>query len=394
MKNEFVDFTNTEIAFSHKTNRELKRSALLFRLMNYAWLVDFLSWLARWAVKLSLPFSETVIKRTIFKQFVGGESLDDCANVIQNLKDYQVLVVLDYGAEGKSAEEDLDTALENFLDAVRYAAKVDNIPVVSVKVSALAKNNLLERKQSQEKLNEKDTLLFERVRHRLNKMCELGASLGVKIFIDAEESWIQDTIDHLVEEMMATYNKDQVFIYQTYQLYRHDRLQYLYDSFAKAQKEGYMLGAKLVRGAYMEKERERAEDKDFPSPIHRNKAATDHDFNKAIAFCVDHYKEMASCTATHNMESCLYKAELIGKRNLPARHAHLNFCQLYGMSDHITYNLAAAGYNVAKYVVYGPVKEIVPYLIRRAEENTAVSGEFSREYQLITTEVKRRNRHS
>jgi len=210
------------------------------------------------------------------------------------------------------------------------------------------------------------------------------------VFFDAEESWIQDTIDHIVQIMMKRYNKERVTVYNTFQLYRKDRLQFLINSFDEATKSGYILGAKLVRGAYMEKERARASEKGYPSPIHDNKAACDDAFNTAVRFCVNNYETLASCNATHNAESCKIQAELIAKKKIRKNHPHLNFCQLYGMSDHITFNLAKAGYNVAKYVPYGQIKEVIPYLIRRAQENTAMAGSMSREYQLIMEEVERR----
>ena len=232
---------------------------------------------------------------------------------------------------------------------------------------------------------------FENVINRVDDICSKAHQLGIKIFIDAEESWIQAPIDELVTGMMEKYNKERVTVYNTFQLYRHDRYDFLTKSYEKACEQGYLLGAKLVRGAYMEKERERAREKGYRSPIQPDRESTDRDFKRAIKFCVDHFEEIGSCTATHNMESCLYQAELIGNRKLPRNHPHLNFSQLYGMSDNITFNLAANRYNVSKYVPYGPVHNIIPYLIRRAEENSSVGGEFSREYQLLRLELNRRN---
>ena len=389
MKNEFVDFSNTEIAFSHKTDAELKKSARLFAFMNKKWLVDILSSLGIVAVRYRFPLARKLVRYTIFEQFVGGESLPESQDNIDRLWQTKTLTVLDYGAEGRTDEADLDEARDQFLQAVAFASSRESVPVVGIKVSALSKNELLQGKQAGE-LNGAQQALYERAVDRVDAICKLGQAHGVHIFIDAEESWMQDAIDEIVILMMQRYNGEQPIVYNTFQMYRHDRYDFLISSHQVAQEKGYFLGAKLVRGAYMEKERERANEMGYTSPIHQTKAATDSDYNRAVRYCLDHYEILASCAATHNMESCLLQAEIIGSRKMPRNHPNLNFCQLYGMSDHITFNLAANGYNVAKYVVYGPVKEIVPYLTRRARENTAVEGEFSREYQLVSEECKRR----
>lgn len=389
-KNHNVDFSNTEVAFAHKSDKELRKAGWLFRMMNKKWLVDLTSSIALIAVRWRIPFSKWLIKATIFEQFVGGESLYECQDKIKKLWHNKTLTVLDYGAEGKSEEEDLDEARDQFLQAIEFAAAHESVPVVSIKVSALSKNSLLEAIQSKESLTIDEVALQTRMEKRVEDICKSGYQHRVKIFIDAEESWIQDTIDSLVEAMMEKYNQESVIVYHTFQMYRKDRLPYLKHCFELARAKGYLLGAKIVRGAYMEKERERAEEMEYESPIHETKDSTDNDFDLAMQFCLDHYEEIASCAATHNMSSCMLQAQLIGSRNLPRNHPHLNFCQLYGMSDHITFNLAHAGYNVAKYVVYGAVEEVVPYLTRRASENTAVKGEFSREYGLIRIELRRR----
>ena len=388
--NQFVDFTNTEIAFSHKNDRELKKAAWLFNLMNSAWLVKMISTLALTAVKLRIPFTKYFVKSTIFELFVGGETLQESQKKIDILWSKKTLSVLDYGAEGKTEEKDLDYARDQFLKAIVFAASNESVPLVSTKVSALAENALLEKVQLGNSLSEDEKVRYQNVRNRVEALCKKAFELGVKIFIDAEESWIQDPLDDMTNEMMSKYNKEKITVYNTFQLYRHDRYDYLVKSYQIAKAGGYILGAKLVRGAYMEKERHRAHELGYPSPIHKTKEDTDRDFNRAILFCMDHFEEIASCAATHNMQSCLYQAEIIGERNLPRNHPHLNFSQLFGMSDHVTFNLASEGFNVAKYVVYGQVDEVLPYLVRRAEENTAVSGEFSREYQYLKKEIKRR----
>jgi len=393
-RKNYVDFSDTQTAFASKSDNELTKSLWLFRLMSNRTLVDIATTLARWAVKWRFPFAKTLVKKTIFDQFVGGETLAESQSSIEKLWKSRILSVLDYGAEGKSTEKELDAARDQFIRSVLFAAASESVPVVSIKVSALAQNELLEEVQRGGKLTLEAGQRYLRVKDRVNQICREAYEQGIKIFIDAEETWIQEPIDRMVEDMMAQYNKEGVVVYQTLQMYRKDRYGYLTSLYEKAKAKGYTLGVKLVRGAYMEKERDRAEEEEYPSPIHKTKAEVDADFDRAIQFCVDHYEEIASCAATHNMQSCLFQAELIGKRDLPRNHPHLNFCQLYGMSDHITFNLAANGYNVAKYVVYGKVEEVVPYLSRRAEENTATQGEFGREYQLLLIESNRRKGRS
>lgn len=389
-QDKYVDFADVETTFADKSDKDLKEALWLFRMMNMEWLVDLSTWIAGLAIRWRIPLVKWLVKRTIFRQFVGGETLKESETSIEKLWKSNILTVLDYGAEGRSLEFELEEAKEQFIHAVTFAASNESTPVVSIKVSALAQNELLEKMQSAEQLTEDEKNRAENIWARVETICSLASQLGVKIFIDAEESWIQDTIDRIVESMMEKYNRNGVIVYQTFQMYRHDRLAYLKASYETAKSLNFFLGAKLVRGAYMEKERERAIDRGYDSPIHIEKAAVDQDYNDGLLFCAERYKEIATCAATHNMESCLLFANYIGENQLPRNHPNLNFCQLYGMSDHLTYNLASSGYNVAKYVVYGRVEEVVPYLARRAEENTATKGEFGREYKLIKQELERR----
>ena len=385
-----LDFSNTKIAFSSKSDTELKRTFRIFTLMNSPTLVSIGSKLGLLATKWGLPLSNKIIEETIFFQFCGGKSLLESQAAIDRLAEYNTLSVLDYGAEGKSDEVDLDRTLIEILKAVDYASTQPSIPVVSTKLTSLASNEILMKWQGKQELSESEKLEFDRVLERVDKLCGAAYEKGVAVFVDAEESWMQVTIDHIVDIMMAQYNREKVVVYNTYQMYRHDKLKHLKEAFERAEQNGYMLGAKLVRGAYMDKERERALDMGYPSPIQADKLSTDQDYDAGVKFCVDRYESVALCNASHNLQSNLLMAELIADRDLPRNHPHLNFCQLYGMSDYITFNLAEAGFNVAKYVVYGPIKEVIPYLVRRAEENTSVTGDMSRELALISTEVKRR----
>jgi proline dehydrogenase len=386
-----LDFSNTKIAFAQKSDDELKNMAWLFKMMNKSWLVSIGSSLGLLAVKLRLPFARTIVKKTIFKQFCGGTTLLKSQPTITQLYQHNVLSVLDYGAEAKSTEVDFNKTMNETIRAIDFAAANDCVPVVVSKISGLARNELLEKMTRHEELTTEERSEYTNVLKRVENICHVAANKGVAVFFDAEESWVQDAIDHFADLMMARHNKKEVVVYNTFQMYRHDRLQFLMDSFAKSQREGYMLGAKLVRGAYMDKERARAKEMGYPSPIQSNKAATDDAFNTAVRFCIENYEQIASCNASHNKQSVILQANLIAKKGLPRNHKHLNFCQLLGMSDHLTFNLSASGYNAAKYLVYGPVGDVLPYLVRRAQENSSVTGDMSRELELIMTEVKRRN---
>ncbi len=385
-----LDFSDTKIAYAHKSDSELTETYLLFKLMNNPSLVKFGSSVGLSAVKLRLPFAKALVKKTIFSQFVAGENLLDSQKTISHLYENNTLTILDYGAESKSTEEDLDIVRNETIRAIKLAASNNSVPAVSTKITGLAKNELLEKLNRGEKLNSAEQHDYDRLFSRLDDICQEAYNLGVSVLVDAEESWMQIAMDKLVDQMMESYNKDKVIIWNTFQLYRKDKLEFLKESHERAQANGYMLGAKLVRGAYMDKEAKRAEQMGYENPIQSSKENTDRDFDKALKYCVENYKSIASVCASHNLKSNLYQAQLIEDYGIEKKNPHLNFCQLYGMSDNITFNLASAGYNVAKYLVYGPVKEVLPYLVRRAKENSSVTGDMSRELKLVLNEMKRR----
>jgi proline dehydrogenase len=386
-----IDFSNTEIAFSHLSNSELKKSAWLFNMMNKAWIVKYGSPVALLAVRLNLPFARKIVKATIFDQFVGGRTLLECQKSIDRLWAHSTLTVLDYGAEAKETEQDFNNTMNENIRAIEFAALNKSVPVISTKLTGLGRFGLLEQMQNSENLTKEERQEYRIMLKRVDAICSQAAKKGVSVFIDAEESWIQDSIDHIVWIMMERYNKQKVVVYNTFQMYRKDRLQFLFQSFDKAKEEGFMLGAKLVRGAYMNKEAAYAEAHGKENPINPTKEISDDHYNTGIRFCVDNYEQIASCNASHNQRSAELQVELILERGIPKNHPHLNFCQLYGMSDNLTFNLANQGFNVAKYLPYGQVEEVIPYLIRRAQENTSVTGDAGREYALVLKEVKRRD---
>ncbi|HNG89884.1 MAG TPA: proline dehydrogenase family protein [Saprospiraceae bacterium] len=385
-----IDFSNTEIAFAHLDNRELKKTAWLFSMMSKPWLVKYGSQLALWTVENGLPFAERVVKETVFEQFVGGATLLGSQRSIERLADYGTLTILDYGAEGKESETDFNFTMNEFVRAIDFASRSPHIPVMSIKITGLARFGLLERIQAAQTLTREELSEYRNVLKRIDTVCYHAAKKGMAVFIDAEESWIQDSIDHLVWLMMRRYNKGKVVVYNTFQMYRHDRLSFLTESYDRSRKEGFLLGAKLVRGAYMDKERLRAQEMSYPDPINPTKPATDDHYNTALRFCLDNIEHIALCNASHNADSARLQVELMGQKNIPHDHPHTLFSQLYGMSDNLTFNLAKAGFRVAKYVPYGQVKDVIPYLIRRAQENSSVTGDVGREYALILQEVKRR----
>ena len=385
-----VDFANTEFAFSHLSNSELKKAAWLFRMMSKPWLVRNGSQLALWAVKNDIPFAETVVRHTVFQQFCGGTTLLDSQSNIDKLAAHNTLTVLDYGVEGKKTEIDFNLTMNENLRAIDFASRSKHIPVVSTKLTGLVRFGLLERIQHAKTLTREELNEYRNVLKRVDAICHHASQKGISVFFDAEESWIQDTIDHLVWLMMRRYNKKRVVVYNTFQMYRKDRLKFLFESYDRAKREGFLLGAKLVRGAYMEKEAKRAAEMGYDNPINPDKSATDDHYNTGMRFCIDHYEDIASCNASHNAESARLQAELMDKKGIPRDHPHLMFSQLFGMSDNLTFNLAAAGYRSSKYVPYGQVRDVIPYLIRRAQENTSVTGDAGRELALILQEVRRR----
>jgi proline dehydrogenase len=397
-----ISFENTELAFAYKTDKELRKAKFLFSLMGIGWLVKSGTRITPWAIKWHLPVNG-MIRNTIFKQFVGGETLQQTARVADRLAQFNVKVILDYGVEGKEGEENFDHAADEFIKVIQYAATQPNIPFMSVKVTGFIRFGLLEKLDAAAKdksgvegkifleiLNDEEKAEWKRAEARLVRICEAALRNNVGVLVDAEETWIQDPVDAVTMQMMERFNQSKIVVYNTIQLYRHDRLQFLKDSLEQAEKKNFILGAKLVRGAYLEKERNRAKAMDYPSPIQPDKESTDRDFNAAIEFCIGHLDKLFLIVASHNEKSNHYTTELLQQNNLPLNHPRVHFSQLLGMSDNITFNLAKAGCSVSKYLPFGPLKDVIPYLMRRAQENSSVSGHTGRELQLINKEIQRR----
>ena len=390
-----ISFENTQNAFAYKSTKALKSAKLLFGFMGYPTLVQMGTRLVPTLLKAGLPI-KGIIRNTIFKQFVGGETLVETIPVAQMLAEHGVDVILDYGVEGKEGEESFDHATQVFIDVINHAASQKNIPFISIKVTGLASHELLQTLHEAPRLrsgihdNEMEQAAWDRVRERMYAICEAAVEKNIGVLVDAEESWIQDPIDRLTMEMMAEFNKQKAVVFNTIQLYRHDRLHFLRISHQIAEAQGFVLGLKLVRGAYMEKERAVALEKNRQSPIQISKEATDADYDEAVRFCMDHIHSTAVIIASHNEQSNLLGAKLLDEMMLPHNHPHVHFSQLYGMSDTITFNLAKEGFNVSKYLPFGPIQDVIPYLMRRAQENTSVSGQTGRELLQLKRELVRR----
>ncbi len=391
-----ISFDNTETAFAYKTEKELKKAKFLFTTMGYPLFVPIGTRITPLLIRGKIPFVDGIVRKTIFKQFVGGETLEETAAIGSTLGKYSVDVILDYGVEGKEGEANFDHATEEFIRVINYAATQTNIPFISVKVTGLARFNLLETLNEAPRLrsgihdNEDEIAEWERVKDRMYEICAVAAEKNIGVLIDAEESWIQDPVDKLTMEMMEEFNKEKAIVFNTIQLYRHDRLPFLRLSHKIAQQQGFILGVKLVRGAYMEKERERAMQKGYLSPIQIDKEGTDHDYDEAVAYCINNLESISLIIASHNEESNLKAFDLLNKKNIPHNHPRVHFSQLYGMSDNITFNLAKEGCSVSKYLPFGPIKDVIPYLMRRAQENSSMSGQTGRELVLIKRELQRR----
>lgn len=383
------NFENTAIAFELKTDSQLERAYFLFKMIANEPLVKIGTAMTNFAIKAHLPV-EGLIRATVFDHFCGGVSEEDCLSVIDNMYTKGVYSILDYSAEGKEVDNQFDSALEKTLEILDFVKEKDAIPFAVFKPSGFGRFKLYEKVSAGVELTESESAEWGRLVNRYEKVCKKAHDLEVALLIDAEESWMQDAADDLALQMMRKYNKEKAIVYNTFQMYRWDRMDYLKKLHKIASAENFKIGAKVVRGAYMEKENERAQEKGYTSPICKNKKETDANFDAAVAYGMEHLEHIAIFAGTHNEESSLKLISLMQERNLDPSDDHIWYGQLFGMSDHITYNLAAHGYNAVKYVPYGPVRDVMPYLIRRAEENTSVAGQTSRELALIQKERKRR----
>jgi proline dehydrogenase len=386
-----ISFEDTANAFSYKSDKELRKAHFIFSTVNHPWISAMAQRSVKLALNLRLPI-EGIIRKTVFDHFVGGISIEDCEDVIQKLGHFGVGTILDYSVEGEDSEASFDATTNEILKTITKAGKSKFIPFSVFKVTGIGSTELLEKIQLGSKLSNEDVAAFQRLRARVEKLCSAAYENKVPILVDAEETWIQEPIDMLADEMMAKYNREEAIVFNTYQLYRTASLSNLKKAHQLAVQNNYYLGAKIVRGAYMEKERARAAEIGYPSPIQENKAASDKAFNEALVYCINHIDKISFMCGSHNEESNLLLTKLMAERNIERNDPRVWFAQLFGMSDNISFNLAKEGYKVAKYVPYGPVRSVMPYLFRRAAENTSVAGQSSRELTMIRKELARRKR--
>ena len=385
-----LSFDDTAIAFKRQNDQEIKKSFWLFKFISHPLLVKIGPSITKAALWLKLPI-KGLIKATIFKQFCGGETIDECTQTIQKLELAGVGTILDYSVEGEEQESVFDQTAEEIINTIKKATEMPKaIPFCVFKITGVARFSILQKINDRITLNPLEEVEWNLAKERVLRICKATFNADIKLMIDAEESWIQRTIDDLALEMMRKFNKEKAIIFNTYQLYRHDKLADLKKDFTLASVESFFLGAKLVRGAYMEKERQRALEMKYISPIQPNKVATDYDYDAALAFCLENLNVISFVAGTHNQQSCLFLTQKMKALNISPQQKEVYFSQLLGMSDNLSFNLSNVGYQVAKYVPYGPVKAVLPYLFRRAEENTAIAGQMGREMSLIAKEMKRR----
>ena len=386
-----LTFDNTQIAFKIKSDRDLKRAYTLFKIISYPILVKLGNPLIRIASALSLPIG-WIIKPTAYSQFVGGEVLDACEPTLDKLFTAKVYSILDYSVEGKESEKSMEEALNETLRSIKNGGQHPQIPFAVFKPTAFGNNKALELLSAGSFTEKKILEEGEKFKKRIGQLCSTAYEKDIPILIDAEDASYQNFIDSVVMEMMEKYNRKKAIVFNTYQMYRHDRLAVLKSDIRKAREKNFFLGAKFVRGAYMEKERERARKLKYENPIHPDKESTDRDYNLSLKISVENIDIVSIFNGTHNEESSLYLVELMKEKGLEPGDNRVWFSQLFGMSDHISFNLAAHGYNVAKYVPYGPIRYVLPYLMRRVEENSSVKGQTGRELSLIKNEINRRSK--
>lgn len=384
-----ISFQDTQTAFAHYSDNSLKTAYRVYQLIGNNLLNNIGTTLTKIAVAINFPL-KPFVKPLIFKQFCGGEDLKECVSTIELLKQRKVRCSLNYSVELKKNETDFDKTLKINKSIIAFAANKNYVSSISCKVSGFGHHHIMEKVQNQEDLTLEEQDHFERMKDRLHELCLYASENNTQVYLDAEESWVQDVIDDIVDELMEFYNQNEVFVFNTYQMYRHDRIQFILKSIDRAKAKNYKIGAKLVRGAYMEKERERAEKLNYLSPIYPDKESCDLGFNGALDLCINNIDTVSTCVATHNEYSCLLATKIMEENEIPKNHPHVRFSQLFGMGEHITFNLAEHGYNAAKYTPMGPVQDVIPYLIRRAEENTSIDGQLSREIMVVKSEIERR----
>lgn len=391
MANTLPDFNDTQTAYNGLSNEELNRAYFFFRSMKNPLVSGLGQRIMKISMSLGLPV-KGLLRKTLYKHFCGGETFDECLPLVEKLAGRHVSSVLDYGVEGQENEKQMDDAVKEIINSITSAAKVDSIPFAVFKPTSIGFFSIYKKVSDESELSTDEKNLWNNIKKRFEKIFRAGIDHNVPVMVDAEESWIQQAIDDVVFENMLRFNRKRSIVWNTFQMYRTDRLDYIEDLYNMTKEENIYLGIKLVRGAYLEKERDKARKDNRVSPVHTEKNDTDRDFNHAVLLCLENIGRTEFCAATHNEESCRFLAEQTGKYNLEPDDQRVWFAQLYGMSDYLSFNLAASGYNISKYIPYGPIEAVIPYLLRRAEENSSVSSQADKEMKLIMKELKRRKK--
>lgn len=391
MQNQRIQFDDTAVAFEAKSDAELRKTHFILSTMKRPWMVKMAKPLTEFGLNWGLPI-KGAIRSTIYSLFCGGESIEECKPTIDKLSHFNVKTILDYSVEGETIEIGYDKTRDELIRICKSAKGHSDIPFCVVKFTGIGSTEVMRKAQADEPMTERERIKLDMLRDRAFEIAKAAKDNGLMFMIDAEESWIQDIIDDLALELMQEFNRDYAHVFNTFQMYRHDMLQNVSEAVELAKQDGFHLGVKLVRGAYMEKERDAAEDEGRESPIQPDKKATDQDYDKALQLLVENIDHVGICAGTHNEASCAWLTELMNQSGLENSDHRIFFAQLLGMSDNISFILAKNGYNVAKYVPYGPIDDVMPYLFRRAEENTSIAGQSSRELNMVTKELKRRKR--
>lgn len=385
-----LSFNELKTAYAHKTDKEIRFTQLVFTILHYPWLVKILSYAAKLILQYNLPF-KGIIRSTVFKVFCSGENEAEAFQTIRHLHEYRVMAVLDYVSEGEKSEEAFSRNAEKIIANINAEVNGTKADFISVKLTGLEDPDFLTQiNHAHNQLSGSQQNRYKRFKQHVENICRAAAAKNIMIYIDAEETWMQDVIDSLTEQMMKQFNHERVIVFNTLQMYRTDRVAYLHAAIARARQSGYLCGIKLVRGAYLEKETRHAAEAGLPNPVFEKKSDTDKSFNTATEICLQNHDVVVTCIASHNEESVQYAIDCLKKYNVSNPMEKLQFSQLYGMSDHITFNLAAHGYHASKYLPYGEVEKAIPYLMRRAEENTSVNGQMNRELDMLKKEMKRR----
>lgn len=383
----------SDSAFSHYSISQLRRTKVLFKILQNPLVSWFSGFVPHIPILLRLPFVKSLIKHYIFSHFCGGEDWKEVHQSALKLQKQNILSSLDYSVECKQTEQDYETTKKVLLNVLEEAKNLSHIPFCVLKITGLGRFALLEKIHNGQTLSDNEKAEWQRVQSRFDSICEKAVDCNTKLLVDAEESWIQKPIDNIVKRAMKRHNQNEPMIYNTYQLYLKAKYEQLKTDWEKAKEKGYILGSKLVRGAYMEKETKRAVKMHLPNPIQPSKAKCDQDFNDSLKFCLKHIDDFGIYIGTHNIESTQKARQLMQEYGIAKSDERVFFSQLLGMREILSYELAQQDYLVSKYTPFGKIAEVIPYLLRRIQENSSVKDQLNDEIKVITRELENQKLH-